>query len=63
MLMIVDDDGELREPFRPTRLYWPYGMWVAAFGENMKFALTVQRCAQAVSLLHVQLMACAAEPR
>ena len=60
MLMVVEEDGELREPYHPTRLYWPYGMWVAAFGEVVKFSLTTARCAQTVALLHVQLMACAA---
>ena len=63
MLMIVEEDGELREPIRPVRLYWPYGLWVAAFGEVVKFSLTTARCAQTVALLHVQLMACAMEAK
>ena len=61
MLMIVEEDGELREPIRPVRLYWPYGLWVAAFGEVVKFNLTVARCSQTLGLLHTQLIACALE--
>lgn len=57
MLMIVEDNGELREPHRPVVLYMPYGFGVAVFGETMKHLFTAARCAQSVNLLNMQLLA------
>lgn len=57
MLMIVEENGELREPHRPVVFYMPYGFSVAMFGETMKHFFAAARCAQSVALLNMQLLA------
>lgn len=62
-LLIVNDDGSMREPIRPSIQYAPFGWWMACFGETVRCWLAANRAAQTLAQLSVALGASAFSQR
>jgi len=62
-LLVVTDDGTLRDPIRPSIQYLPYGWWMACFGEAVRCTLAANRATQTLAQLSIALGACALEQK
>jgi len=65
-LLVVNDDGSMREPVSPSinpAVYVPFGWWMAAFGEAARCLLAANRATQTLTQLSIALGASAFQQR